>query len=83
MDEMFQKLSYDLVLSSSMVPPIFKKIHRARDTKIFDYKNIKKCIYSTKCKKFQVSKNDSYLGIPGVSMFDRDMEKNDPTMENK
>ena len=41
MDEMLRKLTYDFVLSSSMVPPIYRKIHRTLDTKIFDYKNIK------------------------------------------
>ena len=42
MDEMFQKLEYDFVLSSSMVPPIFRKIDRTLHGKIFDYKKIKK-----------------------------------------
>ena len=37
MDEIFLKLKYDLVLSRSMVPPIYRKIHRTLDTKIFDY----------------------------------------------
>jgi hypothetical protein len=41
MDGMFQNLKYDLVLSSSMVPPIYKKIHQTLDTNIFDYKKIK------------------------------------------
>ena len=36
MNEMLRKLTHDLVLSSSMVPPIFKKIDQTRDTIIFD-----------------------------------------------
>ena len=31
MDQMFQKLEYHFVLSSSMVPPIYKKIHQTHD----------------------------------------------------
>ena len=65
MDEMLQKLTYDLVLSSSTVPPIFRKIHRALDTKIFDYKKVKKYIYFTKSKKIHNSKNDSHEGYTG------------------
>ena len=41
MDKMFQKLRYDFVLSSSMVPPIYRKIVRTLHRKIVDYKKIK------------------------------------------
>ena len=45
-NEMFSKLIYDFVLSSSMVPPIYRKIDRRLDTKIFDYKKIKNIYFS-------------------------------------
>ena len=46
MNEIVSKLKYNLVLSSSMVPPIFKKIQRTLDTKIFDCLKVKKNICS-------------------------------------
>ena len=52
-DEMFQKFTYHFVLSSSMVPPIYRKIHRTLDTKIFDYKEIKNIYLSWKILKFK------------------------------